>query len=91
MSIKIGTRGSKLALAQTNSVVESIRKINPEITVEISVIKTSGDIMQDVSLLQIGGQGVFVKEIEEALLSGSIDLAVHRHTGRPDLCSHPAA
>jgi hydroxymethylbilane synthase len=41
------------------------------------VIKTSGDIMQDVSLLQIGGQGVFVKEIEEALLSGSIDLAVH--------------
>ena len=77
MSIKIGTRGSKLALAQTNSVVESIRKINPEITVEISVIKTSGDIMQDVSLLQIGGQGVFVKEIEEALLSGSIDLAVH--------------
>ncbi len=77
MSIKIGTSGSKLALAQTNSVVESIRKINPEITVEISVIKTSGDIMQDVSLLQIGGQGVFVKEIEEALLSGSIDLAVH--------------
>jgi len=77
MNVKVGTRGSKLALTQTNSVVESIRKINPEITVEISVIKTSGDIMQDVSLLQIGGQGVFVKEIEEALLSGSIDLAVH--------------
>ena len=77
MNIKVGTRGSKLALAQTNSVLESIKKIVPDITVEICVIKTIGDIMQDVSLLQIGGQGVFVKEIEEALLSGRIDLAVH--------------
>lgn len=77
MNIKIGTRGSKLALTQTNSVVESLKKVAPEIQPEICIIKTSGDIMQDVSLLQIGGQGVFVKEIEEALLSGSIDLAVH--------------
>lgn len=77
MNIKIGTRGSKLALAQTNSVVESLKKIAPEIIAEICVIKTSGDIMQDVSLIQIGGQGVFVKEIEEALLAGNIDLAVH--------------
>jgi hydroxymethylbilane synthase len=77
MNIKIGTRGSKLALAQTNWVVEIIKKLVPEINAEISVIKTSGDIMQDVSLLQIGGQGVFVKEIEEELLKGSIDLAVH--------------
>ena len=68
MNIKVGTRGSKLALAQANSVVESIKKTAPEINAEIIVIKTSGDIMQDVSLLQIGGQGVFVKEIEEALL-----------------------
>lgn len=66
-----------MALAQTNSVLESIKKIVPDITAEICVIKTSGDIMQDVSLLQIGGQGVFVKEIQEALISGSIDLAVH--------------
>jgi hydroxymethylbilane synthase len=77
MNIKIGTRGSSLALAQTNSVVEKIQKAAPEIIAEITVIKTSGDIMQDVSLAQIGGQGVFVKEIEEALLSGGIDLAVH--------------
>ena len=77
MKIKVGTRGSRLALAQTNSVVEKIQKVIPEITAEITVIKTSGDIMQDVSLAQIGGQGVFVKEIEEALLSGGIDLAVH--------------
>jgi len=77
MKIKVGTRGSRLALAQTNSIVEKIRKAVPEMIVEITVIKTSGDIMQDVSLARIGGQGVFVKEIEEALLSGSIDLAVH--------------
>ncbi len=77
MHIKIGTRGSKLALAQTHSVVDQLKKIIPEVAAEVTVIKTSGDIMQDVSLMQIGGQGVFVKEIEEALLSGNIDLAVH--------------
>jgi hydroxymethylbilane synthase len=77
MKIKVGTRGSKLALTQTNSVIESLKRAAPEIEAEICVIKTSGDIMQDVSLLQIGGQGAFVKEIEEALLTGSIDLAVH--------------
>jgi hydroxymethylbilane synthase len=75
--IKVGTRGSKLALAQTNSVIEALKKVAPEIEAEICVIRTSGDIMQDVSLAQIGGQGVFVKEIEEALLARSIDLAVH--------------
>ncbi|MGV8058119.1 MAG: hydroxymethylbilane synthase [Smithellaceae bacterium] len=77
MNVKIGTRGSKLALAQSKAVVEGLKKIAPEITTEICVIKTSGDIMQDVSLLKIGGQGVFVKEIEDALFAGNIDLAVH--------------
>ena len=77
MKVKIGTRGSKLALSQTNFVAAGLKKAAPEIDIEVCVIKTKGDIMQDVSLLQIGGQGVFVKEIEEALLSGSIDLAVH--------------
>lgn len=77
MNLKIGTRGSKLALTQTNFVAEKLKKAIPDADIEICVIKTSGDIMQDVSLLTIGGQGVFVKEIEEALLSASIDLAVH--------------
>jgi hydroxymethylbilane synthase len=77
MNIKIGTRGSKLALAQANAVVESLKKIAPGITTEICVIKTSGDIMEDISLLKIGGKGVFVKEIEDALLSGTVNLAVH--------------
>ncbi|MBP7016686.1 MAG: hydroxymethylbilane synthase [Smithella sp.] len=75
--MKIGTRGSKLALTQTNFVADKLKKAIPDAEVEICVIKTSGDIMQDVSLLTIGGQGVFVKEIEEALLSEKIDLAVH--------------
>lgn len=77
MNIKIGTRGSKLALTQTNFVAEKLKKVMPEAEIEICVIKTSGDIMQDVSLLTIGGQGVFVKELEEALLSCKIDMAVH--------------
>ncbi|MFA5322626.1 MAG: hydroxymethylbilane synthase, partial [Smithella sp.] len=77
MHLKIGTRGSKLALTQTNFVAEKFKKVMPEADIEICVIKTSGDIMQDVSLMKIGGQGVFVKEIEEALLSKKIDLAVH--------------
>ena len=66
-----------MALTQTNWVAGLIRERFPELTVEIVVIKTTGDIMQDVSLVQIGGKGVFVKEIEEALLNGRIDLAVH--------------
>jgi hydroxymethylbilane synthase len=77
MNLKIGTRGSKLALTQANFVAEKIKKIMPEAEIEICVIKTSGDIMQDISLLKIGGKGVFVKEIEDALLSSAIDLAVH--------------
>jgi hydroxymethylbilane synthase len=77
MNFKIGTRGSKLALIQTNYVVNILKIIIPETVIDIRIIKTSGDIMQDVSLLKIGGQGVFVKEIEDALLSRKIDLAVH--------------
>ena len=77
MNFKIGTRGSKLALIQTNFVADILKIIIPQATIDIRIIKTSGDIMQDVSLLKIGGQGVFVKEIEDALLSRKIDLAVH--------------
>jgi hydroxymethylbilane synthase len=77
MNLKIGTRGSKLALTQTNFVADKIKILMPDTNIEICVIKTSGDIMQDASLLKIGGQGVFVKELEDALLSKKIDLAVH--------------
>ena len=75
--IKIGTRGSALAMVQANWVKERLNKKYPDSQVELIVIKTKGDIMQDVALVKIGGKGVFVKEIEDALLRGDIDLAVH--------------
>ncbi|MDI6776116.1 MAG: hydroxymethylbilane synthase [Syntrophales bacterium] len=75
--LRIGTRGSDLALKQTHGVAERLKEKFPGLLVEITVIKTKGDIMQDVSLVKIGGKGVFVREIEEALLRDEIDIAVH--------------
>ena len=74
--VRIATRGSDLALAQTISVAERIRK-ELGVTTELVVIRTSGDRLQDVSLAKIGGKGLFVKEIEEALLEQRADVAVH--------------
>ncbi|MFA4916927.1 MAG: hydroxymethylbilane synthase [Syntrophales bacterium] len=75
--LRIGTRGSDLALKQTKWVAEKLKNKFPPLAIEVIVIKTKGDIMQDVSLVEIGGKGVFVKEIEEALLRNEIDIAVH--------------
>ncbi len=75
--VRIGTRGSALALKQTNAVAGAIGREHPELEIEIVPIRTTGDKLQDVSLAKIGGKGVFVKEIEDALLKGEIDLAVH--------------
>ncbi|MFC2014532.1 hydroxymethylbilane synthase [Chloroflexota bacterium] len=75
--ITAGSRGSKLAMVQTESVVASIRKGNPDIEVNISRIVTGGDRNHHVPLEAVAGQGIFVKELEEALLDGRIDLAVH--------------
>lgn len=72
-----GTRGSALALRQTELVEQALRARFPEIEMETRVIHTEGDLRQDVSLETFGGQGVFVKDIEKALLRGEIDLAVH--------------
>lgn len=73
----IATRGSALALWQANHVRDCLLELSPELQVELSVIKTRGDIILDVPLSRVGGKGLFVKEIEEALLSGAADLAVH--------------
>lgn len=77
MKIKIGTRKSKLALAQTQMVVDRICKAFPNIQAEIIHITTEGDKILDKPLAAIGGKGVFVSEIEQALQSGTIDIAVH--------------
>jgi hydroxymethylbilane synthase len=72
----IGSRGSKLALTQAGMVKAGLEVLNPSIKVRIEIIKTSGDVKTD-PLSVIGGQGVFTKELEEALLDGRIDVAVH--------------
>lgn len=74
--IRLGSRGSKLALWQAGFIRSEIEgKTGREVRIE--EIKTTGDMILDVPLARVGGKGLFVKEIEEALLSGSIDLAVH--------------
>ena len=73
----IGTRGSALALWQTNWVKTRLEELHPGLRVDITIIKTTGDKLQTASLAQIGGKGVFTKELEDALLDGRIDLAVH--------------
>lgn len=75
--IIVGTRGSKLALYQANKVKEELEVQYPKLTVEIKVIKTKGDKILDVALSKIGDKGLFTKELEVALLSKEIDLAVH--------------
>ncbi|MEA3332404.1 MAG: hydroxymethylbilane synthase [Pseudomonadota bacterium] len=75
--ITIGTRGSALALWQANWVKSELEREYPGIKVGLTVIKTKGDKILDVPLAKVGGKGLFVKEIEDALLSHDIDLAVH--------------
>ncbi len=75
--VRIATRGSKLALQQSEIIKETLEKLWPEIRFELQIIKTSGDKITDVPLAKVGGKGLFVKEIEDALADGSADLAVH--------------
>ncbi|MEB3197379.1 MAG: hydroxymethylbilane synthase [Candidatus Sericytochromatia bacterium] len=75
--LRLGSRGSALALWQTRHVADALCRLHPGLTTEIVVIKTTGDKILDVPLARIGDRGLFVKEIEEALLAGTIDLAVH--------------
>ena len=75
--IIIGTRGSKLALWQANHIASAIQKKHSDLVVVIQVIQTTGDRMQNMPLSQIGGKGLFTKEIEEEMLKGNVQLAVH--------------
>lgn len=75
--LRVGTRGSKLALAQTDWVITQLKNHYPDLEIEKIIIKTTGDKILDAPLSKIGGKGLFVKEIEEALLREEIDFAVH--------------
>lgn len=79
----IGTRGSQLALWQANFIKSEIEGLFPDLTVELNIIKTTGDTITDRPLALVGGKGLFVKEIENALLSHEIDLAVHSMKDMP--------
>lgn len=85
--LRIGTRGSPLALAQAREVRARLVAAHPALqapdAIEIQVIKTSGDLFLDRTLADIGGKGLFTKEIEEALIEGRIDLAVHSMKDMP--------
>ncbi|HTR52570.1 MAG TPA: hydroxymethylbilane synthase [Kofleriaceae bacterium] len=75
--IVIATRGSQLALWQAHHVKARLEAVQPGLVVELAIIKTSGDAIQDVPLAKVGGKGLFVKEIEQALVERRADLAVH--------------
>ena len=83
--LRIGTRGSPLALAQAHETRDRLAKAFalPEAAFEIRVIKTTGDRVQDRPLKEIGGKGLFTREIEDALLAGEIDIAVHSMKDMP--------
>ncbi len=76
-SIVIGTRGSKLALWQAEYVAKQLKLYHPNLTIQLVKMKTSGDKFLHLPLANIGGKGLFTKELERALLSGDIDIAVH--------------
>lgn len=81
--IKVGTRDSKLAMIQTQMVIDSIVENNPDIEIEIVALKTTGDKILDRSLDKIGGKGLFVKELDEALINGEVDFTVHSFKDMP--------
>jgi hypothetical protein len=89
--IRIGTRASALALWQAEHVAEALRRVQGAPEPELVLIKTEGDRIQDIPLSQVQGKAFFTKEIEEALLTETIDLAVHSlkdlATEMPSVCA----
>ncbi|NRD76026.1 hydroxymethylbilane synthase [Bacillus sp. BRMEA1] len=83
--IIVGSRRSKLALTQTNWVIKQLKKLDPRFEFEVKEIVTKGDKILDVTLAKVGGKGLFVKEIEQAMLNKEIDMAVHSMKDMPAL------
>ena len=79
----LGTRGSALARAQSEWVASALRAALPDLSVELRVITTTGDRVLDVALSAVGDKGLFVKELEQALLAGEVDLCVHSAKDMP--------
>ena len=82
-TIRVGSRDSALAVIQARSVIDAVKKTKPALDFEIVTIKTTGDKILDKSLDSVGGKGLFIKEIEQALADGSIDIAVHSYKDMP--------
>lgn len=82
-AIRLGTRGSKLALTQSQQVADALSAAHGGLRVDLEIIKTTGDRITDVPLSRIGDKGLFTKEIEVALLDGSVDFAVHSMKDMP--------
>ena len=76
-TLRLGTRGSLLARTQSRLIADAIEKLHPGVQVELVILKTTADQIQDRPLYDLGGKGLFTKEIEQALLANEIDLAVH--------------
>ena len=81
--IKIGSRESKLAVLQAEIVMRAIRRNNPGVQTQLITMKTTGDMILDRTLDQIGGKGLFVKELDRALLDGKVDMTVHSFKDMP--------
>ncbi|MDR0466161.1 MAG: hydroxymethylbilane synthase [Deltaproteobacteria bacterium] len=82
-TVRIATRGSRLALWQARHIAERIRSLRPDCAVRLEVMKTRGAILLDAPLAKVGGKGLFVKELEDALLNQNADLAVHSMKDMP--------
>lgn len=82
-TVKVGTRGSKLALAQTELVIKALRERFPQVDFQMVTMSTRGDRDTSRALLEFGGKAVFVEEFEEAILKGDIDIAVHSAKDMP--------
>src|SRR2546428_14086135 len=84
MLLRVGTRGSKLSLVQTDIVLDQLKRKDPKLVVERKIIKTKGDEDQRTPIFSINQKGIFEKEIDQAVLNGKIDMAEHRLKNVPE-------